>query len=588
MSSWCRQRQNRDRATGLNEPLTSSLPTNRPESFLCTRVRYRQAPTRTLLGTLGRNLALRATGGHCAHNPRTREANFGKNVFFAATVNQKNSGPRGKRTHCAKSTTAWLKSTGVSQSKERNSSLLAVFDLVAEVLGDIMKIKLFKTLLTAVLTSVMALGTGTSLVAQDQSTDKPSAAVSAPVDQGAPPEQPAPPQDQGTYQDQAQAPPPATAPNQPQYTSLPPEQLNELVAPIALYPDSLVAQVLAASEYPTQIVEADRMVQANPGLKGRDLAQQADQQDWDPSVKALVEFPTVLANLDKNLSWTSELGEAYRNQPDDVMQAVQYMRHKAYDAGNLRSTPQERVYEQGPNVDIQPADPDVVYVPTYNPAYVYGYPVGFWPGFHPWWGFGGPYISFGIGFPVWPFFGFGWGWHGWGIGWGFHGGVFFGGHPYAFRSGAFYNHAAFVHGNYRGFSSAHGAFGAHSFADRGARGFGSAASHGYAGASRGYAGTSHSFAGSERGATINRSAEGNRGYAGNRGFSGGERAFSGRGSSAPRASGFSGTRGSESRGSSSHGSSGGSRASGHSSSGHASSGHGGGGGHSGGGHGGRR
>ena len=401
-----------------------------------------------------------------------------------------------------------------------------------------MKTKLSKTILTAVLTSAMALGAGTSLWAQDPSMEKPSAGIGAQVDQAPPPEQtapqynapqynapdqsappdvaPPPPRDQDTYEEQAQAPPPppppAMGPNQPLYTSLPPEQLHKLVAPIALYPDSLVAQILAASAYPTQIVEANRMVRANPDLKGRDLAQEADGQDWDPSVKALVEFPTVLANLDRDLSWTSELGEAYRNQPDDVMQAVQYMRHKAYNAGNLRSTPQERVYEQGPNVDIQPADPDVVYVPTYNPAYVYGYPVGLWPGFYPWWGFGGPYISFGLGFPVWPFFGFGWGWHGWGIGWGFHGGVFFGGHPWAFRGGAFYNHAAFVHGNYRGFSSAHGAFGA--------RGFGSAAGRGCAGASRGYAGASHGFA-ANRGAAVNRGAVGNRGYAGNRGFSSG-------------------------------------------------------------------
>jgi hypothetical protein len=401
-----------------------------------------------------------------------------------------------------------------------------------------MKTKLSRTLFAAVLTSAMALGTGTSLGAQDQSLDKPSAGVSAQVDQGPPPEQTAPqykapdqstppdvappsPRDQGTYQDQPQAPPPPTGQDQRQYTPLPPEQLDKLVAPIALYPDSLVAQILAASGYPTQIVVADRMVRENPGLKGQDLAEEVDRQDWDPSVKSLVEFPTVLANLDRDLSWTSELGEAYHNQPDDVMQAIQHMRHKAYDAGNLRSTPQERVYEQGPNVDIQPADPNVVYVPAYNPAYVYGYPVGLWPGFYPWWGFGGPYISFGFGFPISPFFGFGWGWHGWGMGWGFHGGIFFGGHPYAFRSGAFYNHAAFVHGNYRGFSSAHGAFGAHSFANRGAHGFGSAAGHGYAGASRGYAGASHAFAGSNRGAAINRGAESNRAYAGNRGFSGG-------------------------------------------------------------------
>src|SRR5579862_9779291 len=152
-----------------------------------------------------------------------------------------------------------------------------------------MKIKLSKTLLTAVLTSAMALGSGTSLVGQDQSMDKPSAGVSAQVDQGPPPEQvapqynapdqsapqdvaPPPPQDQDAYQEQreAQAPPPPAGPDRRQYTSLPSEQLNKLVAPIALYPDALVAQILAASAYPTQIVEADRMARENPGLKGRD------------------------------------------------------------------------------------------------------------------------------------------------------------------------------------------------------------------------------------------------------------------------------------------------------------------------------
>jgi uncharacterized protein DUF3300 len=466
-----------------------------------------------------------------------------------------------------------------------------------------MKTKISTTLFAAVLTSAMTFGTGTSLVAQDQSMDKPSAGANVQVDQGPPPEQatpqnndpqyaapePSPSQDvappsgrdQDAYQDQTQAPPPPTGPDQRQYTALPPEQLNKLVAPIALYPDALVAQILAASAYPTQIVEADRMARENPGLKGRDLADAVDRQDWDPSVKSLAEFPTVLANLDRDLSWTSELGAAYQNQPDDVMQAIQLMRHKAYDAGNLRSTPQERVYEQGSDVDIQPADPNVVYVPTYNPAYVYGYPVGIWPGFYPWWGFGGPRISFGFGFPISPFFGFGWGWHGWGIGWGFHGGIFFGGHPYGFRSGAFYNHAAFVHGNYRGFSAARGGFGARSFAGHDARGFGSAAGRGYAGASRGYAGTSHGFAGSSRGAAVNRGAEGNRAYAGNRGFSGNERAFGGRASSAPRAGGFSGSRGGAPRGFSSHGG-GGSHGGGHFSGGHSSA------GHAGGGHGGKR
>ena len=166
-----------------------------------------------------------------------------------------------------------------------------------------MKTKLPKTVLTAVLTSAMALGTGTSLWAQDQSMDKPPAGVSAKVDQGPPPEQTAPqydapdrsapqdvappsPQGQDTYRDLTQGPPPPTepGPDQRQYTPLPPEQLDQLVSPIALYPDSLVAQILAASAYPTQIVEADRMARENPGLKGRDLAEEVDRRDWDPSV----------------------------------------------------------------------------------------------------------------------------------------------------------------------------------------------------------------------------------------------------------------------------------------------------------------
>src|SRR5258706_11549145 len=119
-----------------------------------------------------------------------------------------------------------------------------------------------------------------------------------------------------------------------------PAQLQQLVAPIALYPDALVAKILAAATYPDQIVEADRWLQQNPGLKGEQLGQQVDQQPWDPSVKALAEFPSVLANMDKNLSWTSSLGDAYVNQQQDVMDAVQVMRDRAQKAGNLKSTPQ--------------------------------------------------------------------------------------------------------------------------------------------------------------------------------------------------------------------------------------------------------
>jgi hypothetical protein len=135
----------------------------------------------------------------------------------------------------------------------------------------------------------------------------------------------------------------------PQYTPQTPEQLQQLVAPIALYPDSLVAQILAASTFPEQVVEADRWVQAHSDLKGDALAQAVDQMQWDPSVKALAAFPSVLGNMDKNLSWTSTLGDAYYNQEQDVMDAVQVMRQKAEQSGNLKSTPQQTVSATRPN-----------------------------------------------------------------------------------------------------------------------------------------------------------------------------------------------------------------------------------------------
>ncbi len=125
-----------------------------------------------------------------------------------------------------------------------------------------------------------------------------------------------------------------------------PEQLQQLVAPIALYSDALVAQVLAAATYPNQIVEADRWMQQHTDLNGEQLGQEVDKQLWDPSVKALTEFPSVLANMDKNLSWTSSLGDAYVNQQQDVMNAIQVMRERADKSGNLKSTSQELGMEQ--------------------------------------------------------------------------------------------------------------------------------------------------------------------------------------------------------------------------------------------------
>src|SRR6202521_1187898 len=133
------------------------------------------------------------------------------------------------------------------------------------------------------------------------------------------------------------------------------QELQQLVAPIALYPDALVAQVLAASTYPTEIVEADRWMQNHSDFKGEKLAGEVDKQPWDPSVKALTQFPSVLENMDKNLSWTSSLGDAYANQQKDVTDAVQVMRQQARRAGQLNSNQQERVTTQGNTIIIQPA-----------------------------------------------------------------------------------------------------------------------------------------------------------------------------------------------------------------------------------------
>src|SRR6202167_4403185 len=195
---------------------------------------------------------------------------------------------------------------------------------------------------------------------------------------------------------------PAQSSQAPPYTQQTADQLQQLVAPIALYPDSLVAQVLAASTFPAEIVEADRWVQANPDLKGDALAKAVDQQSWDPSVKALTAFPTVLGNMDKNISWTSSLGDAYYNQEQGVMDAIQVMRQKAQQAGNLKDTPQQTVQTQGSDIVIQPASPDVVYVPAYDPWLVYGYTVAAWPGWYPYPGiwFGGPSLFWGVGFGI--------------------------------------------------------------------------------------------------------------------------------------------------------------------------------------------
>jgi uncharacterized membrane protein YgcG len=231
------------------------------------------------------------------------------------------------------------------------------------------------------------------------------------------------------------------------YAQQTPEQLQRLVAPIALYPDSLVAQILAASTFPEQVVEADRWVQVNPDLKGEALGQAVDQQPWDPSVKALAAFPSVLGNMDKNLSWTSSLGDAYYNQQQDVMDAVQVMRHKAEAAGALKNPQHELIKEDASDIEIEPAEPDVVYVPAYDPWLIYGYPIVAWPGWYPYPGiwFGGPFFSFDIGFGIGWWGGFGWGWGNWGFDWHDHYARFGGGRYYS-RSRTFYNRNSYYRG----------------------------------------------------------------------------------------------------------------------------------------------
>lgn len=227
--------------------------------------------------------------------------------------------------------------------------------------------------------------------------------------------------------------------------------MQQLVAPIALYPDALIAQILAASTYPDQIVEADRWVQQHSNLADEKLAGEVDKQPWDPSIKALTAFSSVLANLDKNLSWTSALGDAYFNQQQDVLDAIQSLRTRAQAAGNLQSNQQQTVTSQGPTIVIQPASPDICYVPNYDPWRVYGAPIGSYPRYFYDPLVGGPYISVGLGVGIGGFWGgFGWGWHSWGFDWRRHS-VLFDRHDYVSHSRTFFNRfPGSAGGNFRG------------------------------------------------------------------------------------------------------------------------------------------
>lgn len=241
-----------------------------------------------------------------------------------------------------------------------------------------------------------------------------------------------------------QNPPPPPPPVPAQGAQPSPDELQQLVAPIALYPDSLVAQILAASTFPEEIVEADRWMQEHRNLQGQALADEVNKQPWDASVKGLTAFPSVLSNMDKNLSWTSSLGDAYVNDQAGVMNAIQVMRQRAEAAGNLQNTPQQTVSNTAGNIYVQPANPQVVYVPEYDPWLAYGPALAPWPG---WYWYPGLYITvpgivWGVGLGIGLFAAFGWGWHHWGFDWGRRA-VLFNRGPYVVHSNTFVNRNVF-------------------------------------------------------------------------------------------------------------------------------------------------
>jgi hypothetical protein len=180
------------------------------------------------------------------------------------------------------------------------------------------------------------------------------------------------------YQQEPGPGPGSEGPQAPQGPRLSPQELSNLVAPIALYPDMLLSEVLAASTYPAEITQAAQWMQQNPGLRGQQLVEAAKQQNWDPSVQALVAFPDVMNLLTRDMQWTTDLGNAFLSQQADVMDAIQQLRASARNSGRLTDTPQQRVQleqDNGQNaIVIQPTNPQVIYAPAYDPAYVWGPP----------------------------------------------------------------------------------------------------------------------------------------------------------------------------------------------------------------------
>ena len=223
---------------------------------------------------------------------------------------------------------------------------------------------------------------------------------------------------------------------------LAPQQLDDLVAPVALYPDPLLGQVLVAATYPVELMEAEQWLQANSNLQGQPLIDAAQQQSWDASVQALVAMPDVLARLTQDIRWTTDLGNAFLAQQADVMSAVQRMRMRAQGRGYLRSSPQQTVTTQNQGgqaaVQIEPAIPQLMYVPVYNPYSVWGPPAG---GFYPPLSYAGPGFGLGSVIDLALCFGrlanWGFGAWGWGLNWLAH---------TLFLNGPFFNHFGFHNG----------------------------------------------------------------------------------------------------------------------------------------------
>src|SRR4051812_28714528 len=215
----------------------------------------------------------------------------------------------------------------------------------------------------------------------------------------------------------------SSAPKPPaQAAKIPPEQLDSLVAPLALYPDPLLAQILAASTYPLEIILLQQWLDKNKNLKDKELSDAVAKQSWDASVQALAPLPQVIKLLGDNIQWTTDLGNAFLAQQSDIMDAVQRMRKKAQEKGNLKSTEQQKVetkvIENKTVIVVEPANPQVVYVPSYDPVVVYGAPYYPYPPiYYPSAGYyaAGMAISFGVGVAMGAAWGGGWGWNsGWG------------------------------------------------------------------------------------------------------------------------------------------------------------------------------